>query len=114
MFYQVPERIDPKRVELLSLSVLHCPCFEKRLGKLERLLYRTAPQPPRRSVELGFFGYRNTSGGLVNSTDDSTFRLLVEKSPDGHFILEDGEFTYLNSAALRMFGWDEDLSLIHI
>ena len=45
----------------------------------------------------------------MNSMDDSTFRLLVEESPDGHFILEDGEFTYLNSAALRMFGWDEDL-----
>lgn len=46
-------------------------------------------------------------GDTVIPTDDSTFRLLVEQSPDGHFILVDGVFTYLNAAALRMFGWED-------
>jgi PAS domain S-box-containing protein len=47
-------------------------------------------------------------GDPVNPTDDSTFRHLVEQAPDGHFILVDGVFTYLNSAASRMFGWGDD------
>ena len=44
----------------------------------------------------------------MTGTDDSTFRLLVEQSPDGHIILVDGVFTYLNAAAIRMFGWESD------
>jgi len=41
-------------------------------------------------------------------TDDSTFRHLVEQAPDGHFILVDGTFTYLNIAARIMFGWNDE------
>ncbi|MEE2830029.1 MAG: ATP-binding protein, partial [Myxococcota bacterium] len=43
----------------------------------------------------------------MDPADDSTFRLLVEQSPDGHFILVDGVFTYLNAAATEMFGWGD-------
>ena len=35
---------------------------------------------------------------------DSTFRFLVEHSPDGHFLIVDGIVEYLNPAGLTMFG----------
>lgn len=41
-------------------------------------------------------------------SNDSTFRFLVEHSPDGHFLLVDGVFEYLNPAALAMFGLTQD------
>jgi PAS domain S-box-containing protein len=37
-------------------------------------------------------------------SSDSTFRFLVEHSPDGHFLLIDGVIDYLNPAGLQMFG----------
>ncbi len=39
-------------------------------------------------------------------SSDSTFRFLVEHSPDGHFLLVDGLIEYLNPAGLEMFGRD--------
>ena len=36
--------------------------------------------------------------------DSSIYRFLVEHSPDGHFVIVDDYFAYLNSAAMRMFG----------
>ena len=35
---------------------------------------------------------------------ETTFRFLVEHSPDGHFLIVDEVFRYLNPAALAMFG----------
>jgi PAS domain S-box-containing protein len=40
----------------------------------------------------------------VQQTDDAIFGFLVEHSPDGHFILVDSSFVYLNAAAQEMFG----------
>ena len=40
-------------------------------------------------------------------SSDSTFRFLVEHSPDGHFLLVDGVLDYLNPAGLEMFGRSE-------
>lgn len=42
-------------------------------------------------------------GSALN--DDGIFRFLVEHSPDGHFIVLDERFAYLNPAALAMFGY---------
>ncbi len=36
--------------------------------------------------------------------DSSIYRFLVEHSPDGHFVVVDEYFAYLNGAAMRMFG----------
>jgi len=44
----------------------------------------------------------------VTAADDTIFRFLVEHSPDGHFVAIEGEFVYLNPAARRMFGHDQD------
>ena len=40
----------------------------------------------------------------MQPNDDAIFGFLVENSPDGHFILVDGAFVYLNGAAQAMFG----------
>jgi PAS domain S-box-containing protein len=35
---------------------------------------------------------------------ETTFRFLVERSPDGHFLIVDGVFRYMNPTGLAMFG----------
>ena len=42
----------------------------------------------------------------MHSTDDPIFKFLVEQSPDGQFVVVDGTFVYLNSAAAKMFSFD--------
>ena len=42
----------------------------------------------------------------VKAQDPRIFQFLVEKSPDGHFVVREGTFEYLNEAALRMFGYE--------
>ena len=39
-----------------------------------------------------------------SGSGESTFRFLVEHSPDGQFLVVDGVFHYLNLAGLQMFG----------
>jgi PAS domain S-box-containing protein len=48
-------------------------------------------------------------GGLSGTVTDSSafFSFLVEQSPDGQFVLQGGVFTYLNPAALKMFGFQQ-------
>jgi PAS domain S-box-containing protein len=36
--------------------------------------------------------------------DGSIYRFLVENSPDGHFVIVEDYFAYLNGSAMRMFG----------
>ncbi len=51
--------------------------------------------------------------GPVSS--DSTFRFLVEHSPDGHFLIVDGIIEYLNPAGLNMFGREAtELGRLHV
>ncbi len=40
----------------------------------------------------------------MQPNDDAIFGFLVENSPDGHFILVDSAFVYLNASAQAMFG----------
>ncbi|MCO4773339.1 MAG: response regulator [Deltaproteobacteria bacterium] len=48
-------------------------------------------------------------------SSDSTFRFLVEHSPDGHFLIVDGVLEYLNPAGLEMFGRDAgELGTLHV
>jgi len=44
----------------------------------------------------------------LSSADDTTFRFLVEHSPDGVFVVVDAAFVFLNDAARGMFGLDAD------
>ena len=38
------------------------------------------------------------------AVDSSIYRFLVEHSPDGHFVVVEDYFAYLNGAGMRMFG----------
>ena len=40
----------------------------------------------------------------MQASDEAIFAFLVENSPDGHFILLDGQLVYLNRSAQQMFG----------
>ncbi len=47
--------------------------------------------------------------GIAAVTEPTSFHtFLVEHSPDGQFVLQDGLFSYLNDAAIRMFGIQPD------
>ena len=42
----------------------------------------------------------------MHSTDNPIFKFLVEQSPDGQFVVVDGTFVYLNTAAAKMFSFE--------
>ncbi len=48
----------------------------------------------------------------VAKKSEEKFRLLVESAPVGIFIQVDKQFSFINSAALRMFGADSDSQII--